>query len=90
MERVPVDSDLKKQPALPFESFDMASVTKASLKVVGIGGGGGNAVNRMIASGMQGVEFWMMNTDAQVLDMSLDRQTHAVGSKNYPRLRRWR
>ena len=42
----------------------------ANIKVVGVGGGGGNAVNRMIASGLSGVEFWAMNTDAQVLEMS--------------------
>jgi cell division protein FtsZ len=43
---------------------------KANIKVVGVGGAGGNAVNRMIAGNMSGVEFWAMNTDAQVLDMS--------------------
>lgn len=39
----------------------------ASIKVIGVGGGGGNALNRMIASGLQGVEFWALNTDAQAL-----------------------
>ena len=38
-----------------------------NIKVVGVGGGGGNAVNRMIRSGLSGVEFWLMNTDMQVL-----------------------
>ena len=38
-----------------------------SIKVIGVGGGGGNAVNRMISSGLSGVEFWLMNTDLQVL-----------------------
>lgn len=38
-----------------------------NIKVVGVGGGGGNAVNRMIQSGLSGVEFWLMNTDEQVL-----------------------
>jgi cell division protein FtsZ len=42
----------------------------AVIKVVGIGGGGVNAVNRMIESGLKGVEFIAMNTDAQVLLMS--------------------
>lgn len=54
---------------------------KALIKVVGVGGGGGNAVNRMIASGMQGVEFWAMNTDAQVLDMSLTENRVQLGNK---------
>ncbi|MCS7191008.1 MAG: cell division protein FtsZ [Fimbriimonadales bacterium] len=43
---------------------------QAKLKVVGVGGGGGNAVNRMIEVGVQGVEFIAMNTDAQVLNKS--------------------
>lgn len=43
---------------------------QAKLKVVGVGGGGGNAVNRMIEVGVEGVEFIAMNTDAQVLNKS--------------------
>jgi cell division protein FtsZ len=39
----------------------------ARIKVIGCGGGGGNALNRMIDSGLQGVEFWAVNTDAQAL-----------------------
>ncbi len=46
-----------------FQSFDQ----RAIIKVCGIGGGGGNAVNRMIAAGMSDVEFISINTDAQVL-----------------------
>src|SRR5438309_1981055 len=42
----------------------------AVIKVIGIGGGGTNAVNRMIESGLKGVEFVAMNTDAQALLMS--------------------
>ena len=42
----------------------------AIIKVVGVGGGGGNAVNRMIESGLKGVEFVAVNTDAQALLMS--------------------
>lgn len=42
----------------------------ASLKVIGVGGGGTNAVNRMIAAGLRGVEFIAMNTDAQALAQS--------------------
>ena len=40
---------------------------KAKIKVFGVGGGGGNAINRMVASGMNGVEFIAVNTDAQAL-----------------------
>lgn len=42
----------------------------AVIKVIGVGGGGSNAVNRMIESGIKGVEFIAMNTDIQVLDLS--------------------
>ena len=48
--------------------FDSLSEQKASLKVVGVGGAGGNAVNRMITSGMAGVDFIAINTDAQDLE----------------------
>jgi len=42
----------------------------ASIKVVGVGGAGGNAINRMVASGMHGVEFIAVNTDSQDLEVS--------------------
>ena len=42
----------------------------AKIKVIGIGGGGGNAVNRMIETGVKGVEFIVANTDLQVLNCS--------------------
>ena len=46
------------------------AVSEARIKVIGCGGGGGNAVNRMINSGLKGVEFWSLNTDAQALVQS--------------------
>ena len=42
----------------------------AKIKVFGIGGAGSNAVNRMVADGVQGVEFYVANTDLQALDVS--------------------
>lgn len=54
---------------------------KAVLKVVGIGGGGGNAVNRMIENDVQGVEFVAMNTDAQVLKLSKAEARLQLGKK---------
>ncbi len=39
----------------------------ARIKVIGVGGGGGNAVSRMVAGNLSGIEFWMINTDAQAL-----------------------
>jgi len=51
--------------------FDIAMVDQlAKIKVVGVGGGGGNAINRMIDAGVRGVEFIVINTDAQVLNAS--------------------
>ncbi len=52
-----------------FESMDNFN-QKPSIKVIGVGGGGGNAVNRMIENEVQGVEFVAINTDAQVLRLS--------------------
>jgi len=54
---------------------------QANIKVVGVGGGGGNAVNRMIAAGLSGVDFWVMNTDAQVLQMSSAVNTVQLGGR---------
>ena len=53
----------------------------ARIKVVGVGGGGGNAINRMIKAGLAGVDFWAMNTDAQVLEMSAAKNRIQLGSK---------
>lgn len=53
-----------------------------AIKVVGVGGGGGNAVNRMIASGMQSVEFISVNTDSQVLSSSNAAQKIQIGVKS--------
>jgi len=50
--------------------FEGASQLKANIKVVGVGGGGGNAINTMIESGLSGVEFIAANTDAQALDFN--------------------
>ncbi len=52
------------------EGLSGDSFQYAKIKVVGVGGGGTNAVNRMIASGLRGVEFIAVNTDAQALAVS--------------------
>ena len=54
-----------------------ASSNAATIKVVGVGGGGSNAVNRMVDADMTGVEFWIVNTDAQAL------QTAAADPRNH-------
>jgi cell division protein FtsZ len=51
----------------------------AHIKVVGVGGGGSNAVNRMIESGLTGVEFICINTDVQVLDLSVAENRLQIG-----------
>ena len=51
------------------------------IKVIGVGGGGNNAVNRMIASGVQGVEFITINTDRQALKNSLAPTQIVIGEK---------
>jgi len=53
----------------------------AKIKVVGVGGGGQNAVNRMIEEGIQGVEFIAVNTDAQALMLSSAPQRLRIGDK---------
>ena len=61
--------------------FNLAAdyVGYANIKVVGVGGGGGNAINRMIQSNLRGVEFIAINTDAQVLDQSLSEKKIQIG-----------
>ncbi len=62
--------------------FEMEEVqnTGAKIKIVGVGGGGSNAVNSMIASSLQGVEFIAVNTDAQALESSLANQRLQIGN----------
>jgi cell division protein FtsZ len=50
--------------------MDEPPITGARIKVIGVGGGGGNAVNRMIEAGVKGVEFIVANTDVQALNNS--------------------
>lgn len=61
--------------------FDTDMENFAQIKVVGVGGGGNNAINRMIASGLKGVEFIAINTDAQALYMSQAEVKIQIGDK---------
>ncbi|KAL0333472.1 UNVERIFIED_CONTAM: Cell division protein FtsZ2-1, chloroplastic [Sesamum angustifolium] len=54
----------------PRDSSTLNNYNEAKIKVIGVGGGGSNAVNRMIESAMKGVEFWIVNTDIQAMKMS--------------------
>ena len=52
-----------------------------NIKVIGVGGGGNNAVNRMISSNIRGVEFITINTDSQVLASSGSNTKITIGAK---------
>src|SRR5690625_6992737 len=61
--------------------FDTNMDQLATIKVIGVGGGGNNAVNRMIEHGVAGVEFIAVNTDAQALNMSKAETKLQIGEK---------
>ncbi|MFS0903087.1 cell division protein FtsZ [Priestia aryabhattai] len=61
--------------------FDTSVDQLATIKVIGVGGGGNNAVNRMIEHGVQGVEFIAVNTDAQALNLSKAETKMQIGAK---------
>lgn len=61
--------------------FEMETEQLATIKVIGVGGGGSNAVNRMIENGLQGVDFIALNTDAQALKMSQASERLQLGGK---------
>ena len=72
--------------------LEKARECRARICVIGVGGGGGNAVNTMIASGMEDVSFVVANTDAQALEKSLASEklqlgidlTHGLGAGGNP------
>ncbi|HHY10458.1 MAG TPA: cell division protein FtsZ [Firmicutes bacterium] len=61
--------------------FDLENVQFADIKVIGCGGGGSNAVNRMIAAELKGIQFIALNTDVQALQMSEAHHKIQVGEK---------
>src|SRR6476659_9177297 len=62
--------------------IDEPPITGARIKVIGVGGGGSNAVNRMIEAGIKGVEFIVANTDLQALNASKAPMKIQLGSKS--------
>lgn len=64
-----------------FDDIQNMSGNLAKIKVIGVGGGGNNAVNRMITAGVQGVEFIAVNCDAQDLMLSEAETKIAIGEK---------
>ena len=61
--------------------FEQGLDNVVNIKVIGVGGGGGNAVNRMVENGVQGVEFVSINTDMQALNYSQASTTIQIGEK---------
>ena len=61
--------------------LDNETENVTNIKVIGVGGGGGNAVNRMVEAGLKGVEFISMNTDLQVLSKSQATMKVQLGAK---------
>ena len=78
-----------RQPGTGINIFidDDPPLTGARIKVIGIGGGGGNAVNRMIEAGIEGIEFLVANTDLQALKRSRAPIKIQLGSQTNQRPR---
>ncbi len=66
---------------MAFENVTTEFEESTQIKVIGVGGGGGNAINRMVTAGVQGVEFVAINTDRQVLEYSKATHKIAIGDK---------
>ena len=79
-----VKDQIKEEHKMPFE-IDNDFENVVQIKVIGVGGGGGNAVNRMVRSGVQGVEFISVNTDRQVLNHSQATHKIQIGEKKFER-----
>jgi cell division protein FtsZ len=77
------NSSNDNSPAPREESWigDIVPSNAARIKVIGVGGSGGNAINRMVESEVSGVEFWAINTDAQALAQSKAGQRLQIGQK---------
>jgi cell division protein FtsZ len=76
-------ADERKEIRSAVITFDESeqSISGARIKVIGIGGGGGNAINRMIEAGIEGVEFLVGNTDLQALKSSRASVKIQIGEK---------
>ncbi len=75
------NNDSKKIEREDTRIGDIVPGRVANIKVIGVGGGGSNAVNRMIASDVSGVEFWSINTDAQALTLAAAPSRLQIGQK---------
>lgn len=75
------NNDSRKVPLEDTRMGDIVPGRVANIKVIGVGGGGSNAVNRMIDSDVGGVEFWSINTDAQALTLAGAPSRLQIGQK---------
>ena len=82
MENFVSDIFAKKDETTSNDQIQRSPINPTKIKVIGVGGGGGNAVNRMIKAGLSGVEFWLMNTDLQVLEYGQTKNKIQLGAKS--------
>ena len=80
MASIYVEKDFREEKNMTFEHDDTYE-SGVNIKVIGVGGGGNNAVNRMISSNIKGVEFITINTDRQALRRSDASQQLVIGEK---------
>ena len=66
---------------MEFSVVSNKTISPTVIKVIGVGGGGSNAVNRMIAAGLENVDFIVANTDLQALNNSNAKERIGIGSK---------
>ena len=83
------DKNQNEQQTLAFDSLQQAPENNSIIKVIGVGGGGGNAVNHMYREGIHDVSFVLCNTDSQALDASpvpvhIQLGTEGLGAGNKP------
>ena len=78
---ITMDDNPKRSDDAPRVTYDDAPLTGANIKVVGVGGGGGNAINRMIDTGVTGVQFLAANTDCQALESNTAALKLQLGTK---------
>ncbi len=71
----------QKTPESQMNPNQIVPSNVANIKVIGVGGGGCNAVNRMIENNVVGIEFWQINTDAQALAQSMATYCLQIGQK---------
>src|SRR5579883_1432859 len=79
-QRIPQSIAMSTADPIRFE-IDEESVAGTRIKVIGVGGGGSNAVARMMQGNLPGVDFYVLNTDQQALNASPVPAKLAIGSK---------